>query len=64
MPEPVTSKGACCMSDQPLRSNDDAQSPAEPYEAPKIERVITPEEMEREVLFAGPGITNGDNPLP
>jgi hypothetical protein len=50
------------MSDQPLHSNSDAQTPAEPYEAPAIERVITPGEMEREVLFAGPGITTGDTP--
>jgi hypothetical protein len=52
------------MSDQPLQSNDDAQSPVEPYEAPKIERVITPGEMEREVLFAGPAMTGGDLPNP
>jgi hypothetical protein len=50
------------MSDQPELSNDNADSPVGPYEAPKIERVITQGEMEREVLFAGPGITTGDTP--
>lgn len=30
------------------------------YEPPRIERVLTPEEMEREVMFAGPGVPSGD----
>ena len=38
--------------------------PAEPYESPAIERVLTPEDMEREVMFAGPGVTIGDVPSP
>ncbi len=28
-----------------------------PYEAPRIEAVLTPEELEREVLYAGNSIT-------
>ena len=38
--------------------------PAESYESPRIERILTPEDMEREVMFAGPGVTVGDAPLP
>jgi len=35
---------------------------ADPYEPPAIERILTPEDMEREVMFAGPGVTLGDAP--
>jgi hypothetical protein len=30
------------------------------YESPRIERVLTPEDMDREVMFAGPAVTVGD----
>lgn len=30
------------------------------YEPPTIERVLTPEDMDREVMFAGPAVTVGD----
>jgi hypothetical protein len=32
------------------------------YESPKIERILTPDDMEREVMFAGPAVTIGDIP--
>ena len=32
------------------------------YESPAIERILTPEDMEREVMFAGPAATLGDVP--
>jgi hypothetical protein len=32
------------------------------YESPRIERILTPEDMEREVMFAGPAVTIGDVP--
>jgi hypothetical protein len=34
------------------------------YESPKIERILTPDDMEREVMFAGPAVTIGDLPTP
>ena len=41
MPEPNASSGERRLS------------PVEPYEAPRIETVLTPDELEREVLYAG-----------
>jgi hypothetical protein len=35
---------------------------ADSYEPPAIERILTPEDMEREVMFAGPAATLGDVP--
>ena len=32
------------------------------YESPAIERILTPEDIEREVMFAGPAVTIGDIP--
>lgn len=39
---------------------------AEPggYESPRIERILTADDMEREVMFAGPAVTVGDIPVP
>ena len=38
---------------------------AQPYEAPRIERVMTPADLECEVLYAGqPGPSQVDNPVP
>jgi hypothetical protein len=35
----------------------------EPYEAPRIERVLTPEDLSREMLYAGePGPSELDEP--
>ncbi|HET7378579.1 MAG TPA: hypothetical protein VFJ24_00925 [Gaiellales bacterium] len=48
------------MNEQPEHATADPDPPETPYEAPKIERVITQAEMEREVMFAGPGVTTGD----
>ena len=41
MPQPDASSGE-------LR-----QPPVEPYEAPRVETILTPDELEREVLYAG-----------
>lgn len=30
-----------------------ATSAPEPYEAPRVEKVLTPEDLEREVIYAG-----------
>lgn len=38
--------------------------PDSSYEPPQVERVITADDMEREVMFAGPAITNGDTGVP
>ena len=48
--------------EQPMASHE--QSEQATYEPPRIERVLTADEMEREVMFAGPGVTTGDIPLP
>ncbi len=29
-----------------------------PYEPPRIERVLTPEELAHEVMYAGPGVVS------
>lgn len=50
------------MSHQPEHPGQRSDAPEAQYEAPKIERVITEGEMEREVMFAGPGVTTGDLP--
>src|SRR4051794_6064370 len=41
--------------DATATTTETASHPVE-YEAPRIERVLTPDEMEREVMFAGPGV--------
>ena len=46
---------------EPVSSQPDQ---AETYESPAIERILTPEDIEREVMFAGPGVTVGDIPSP
>jgi hypothetical protein len=39
-----------------------AESPplTPPYEPPRIEQVLTPEDLAREVLYAGDAVTNVD----
>jgi hypothetical protein len=32
--------------------------PALPYEPPRIERVLTPEDLAHEVMYSGPGVSN------
>ena len=35
---------------------------APPYEPPRIERVLTPEDLACEIMYAGPGVLSvGDN---
>jgi len=29
---------------------------AQPYEPPRIERILTPEDLAHEVMYAGPGV--------
>jgi hypothetical protein len=47
-------------TEEPVFSPKQSETPG--YESPGIERVLTPDEMEREVLFAGPFAS--DAPLP
>jgi hypothetical protein len=54
--------GEPAFMDKQPDAKPESHPPAEPYDAPKIERVITQAEMEREVMFAGPGVTSGDLP--
>lgn len=31
-----------------------------PYESPRIERVLTPEDLAHEIMYAGPGVLSVD----
>jgi hypothetical protein len=33
------------------------------YEPPRIERVMTPEDLAREVMYSGPGLITVDDPI-
>ncbi len=42
------------MADQEQREVIEQEQPARPdYQAPRVERVLTPAELEREILYAG-----------
>jgi hypothetical protein len=43
------------MNQQPQETPQEKQVSASAYEAPQIESVLTPDELEREVLYAGGG---------
>jgi hypothetical protein len=55
-----TSERSASMNEQV----EPGSNPPDPstYEPPRIERILTPEDMEREVMFAGPAVTLGDIP--
>jgi hypothetical protein len=54
------------MSEQvePPSAGQPANAEPGPYESPRIERILTADDMEREVMFAGPAVTIGDLPAP
>ena len=33
-----------------------------PYEPPRIERVLTPQDLANEIMYAGPGVLSGGLP--
>ena len=41
------------MSQSNASSEERRLPPVEPYEAPRVETVLTPDELEREVIYAG-----------
>ena len=56
------------MNDQNLEKQNDSTSDPAPftqsYEAPHVESVLTPEELEREVLYAGNVISSDTHSPP
>jgi hypothetical protein len=50
------------LSNQPLGRGESGQS--RDYEPPRVERVLTPAELEREILYAGQDGLSVDAPLP
>jgi hypothetical protein len=45
------------MNQQPQETSGEKEVLASAYEAPHIESVLTPDELEREVLYAGSPVT-------
>jgi hypothetical protein len=41
------------MNQQPQETPQEKEVPSGAYEAPQVESVLTPDELEREVLYAG-----------